>query len=155
MSDVLLAKQTGFSPLFSFNNSRWGNDWDTFASSFLSANRVWENQGHRLHMCKTTTEHLCLGDLRLRKALSSACAPEGKGVLKSFLWKNYPLSIPLHMYTYIGVPILAQQKRIWLVSMRTRVRSLALLSGLKIRHCRELRCRLQTRLGSRVAVALA
>ncbi len=38
--------------------------------------------------------------------------------------------------------------------MRLRVRSLALLSGLRIRNCRELRCRLQTWLGSRVAVAL-
>ena len=35
------------------------------------------------------------------------------------------------------------------------VRSLALLSGLRIRHCRELWCRLQTGLGSHVAVALA
>ena len=36
-----------------------------------------------------------------------------------------------------------------------RVRSLALLSGLRIRLCRELWCRLQTRLGSHIAVALA
>ena len=33
--------------------------------------------------------------------------------------------------------------------------SLPLLSGLTVRRCRELWCRLQTRLGSRVAVALA
>ena len=39
--------------------------------------------------------------------------------------------------------------------MRTQVRSLALLSGLKIRRCHELRCRLQTRLGSCIAVAIA
>ena len=42
--------------------------------------------------------------------------------------------------------------------MRLRVRSLASLSGLTIRRCRELRCRLQrlqTRFGSHVAVALA
>ena len=38
--------------------------------------------------------------------------------------------------------------------MRLRVRSLPLLSGLTIRRCRELWCRLQMRLGSRVAVAL-
>ena len=37
--------------------------------------------------------------------------------------------------------------------MRLRVRSLPLLSGLMIRRCRELWCRLQTRLGSCVAVA--
>ena len=38
--------------------------------------------------------------------------------------------------------------------MRKRVRSLASLSGLRIRRCRELWCRLQTRLGSHVAVAV-
>ena len=38
--------------------------------------------------------------------------------------------------------------------MRLRVRSLALLSGLRIRCCRELWCRLQTRLGSGMAVAV-
>ena len=38
--------------------------------------------------------------------------------------------------------------------MRLRVRSLPLLSGLTIRRYPELWCRLQTRLGSRVAVAL-
>ena len=39
--------------------------------------------------------------------------------------------------------------------MKLRVGSLALLSGLKIWHCQELWHRLQTRLGSHVAVALA
>jgi len=38
--------------------------------------------------------------------------------------------------------------------MRLRVWSLPLLSGLMIRRCRELWCRLQTRLGSGVSVAL-
>ena len=38
--------------------------------------------------------------------------------------------------------------------MRLRVRSLALLSGLRIQHCHELWWCLQTRLGSRVVVAL-
>ena len=37
-----------------------------------------------------------------------------------------------------GVPVLAQQKQIRLVSMRTQVRSLASLSGLRIRHCCKL-----------------
>ena len=46
-------------------------------------------------------------------------------------------------------------QRIRLGTMRLRVRSLPLLSGLTIRRCRELWCRLQTRLGSGVAVALA
>ena len=49
---------------------------------------------------------------------------------------------------------MVQGKRIRLVSMRMRVRSLALLSGFRIRHRHELWCRSQTRLGSGVAVAL-
>ena len=39
-----------------------------------------------------------------------------------------------------GVPIVAQWKLIRLVSMRTRVQSLASLSGLGIWHCHELWC---------------
>ena len=39
--------------------------------------------------------------------------------------------------------------------MRLQIRSLALLSGLRIWLCRELWCRLQMWLGSRIAVALA
>jgi len=39
--------------------------------------------------------------------------------------------------------------------MRICVQSLALLSGLRIRSCRELWCRLQMHLGSGVAVAVA
>ena len=50
---------------------------------------------------------------------------------------------------------MAQWLTIRLGTMRLRVRSLPLLSGLTIWRCRELWCRLQTRLGSRVAVALA
>ena len=53
------------------------------------------------------------------------------------------------------VPVVAQQKQIWRVSMRMQVLSLALLSGLRTQHCRELWCRLQTWLGSHVAVAMA
>ena len=49
---------------------------------------------------------------------------------------------------------MAQQSQIQLGTMRLWVRSLALLSGLKIRHCRELWCRSQTLLGSGTAVAL-
>ena len=53
-----------------------------------------------------------------------------------------------------GSSIMAQQKRIWLVPMRTWVRSLALLSGLWIHHCHELWWRPHTRLRSGVAVAV-
>ena len=48
-----------------------------------------------------------------------------------------------------------QWKWIQLVSMRMQVPSLALLSGLRIQHCREQWYRLQTRLRSGVAMAVA
>ena len=40
------------------------------------------------------------------------------------------------------------------VAAEVRVQSLALLNGLRIRHCHELWCRLQTRLRSHVSVAM-
>ena len=54
-----------------------------------------------------------------------------------------------------GVPVMGQ----WLMNltssiMRTQVRFLALLSGLRIQRCCELWCRLQTGRGSGVAVAV-
>ena len=48
----------------------------------------------------------------------------------------------------IGVPVMAQQKQIQLGAM-------ASLSGLRIQHCPELKCRSQMQLGSGVAVAVA
>ena len=53
-----------------------------------------------------------------------------------------------------GVPIMAQQRRIWLASIRTQVQSMALLSELTIQHCLEPWCRLQTQLRSSIAVAV-
>ena len=53
-----------------------------------------------------------------------------------------------------GVPVVVQWKQIRLGTMRLRVRSLALLHGLRIQCCRELWGRLQMRLGSHVAVAV-
>ena len=50
---------------------------------------------------------------------------------------------------------MAQQKHIRLGTMRTQVRSLASLSALRIQRCHELWCKLQTRLGSGIAVAVA
>ena len=58
------------------------------------------------------------------------------------------------METELGGPIVAQWKRIQLGTMRLWVPSLALLSGLRIRCCRELWYRSQTQLRSRVTVAL-
>ena len=55
----------------------------------------------------------------------------------------------------IRVPVLVQQKRIRLGTMRLQVRSLALLSGLRIQHYCELWCRLKTGLGSGTAVTVA
>ena len=43
-------------------------------------------------------------------------------------------------YMHLGVPIMARQKQIWLGSMRTQVRSLALFSGFRIQCCCELWC---------------
>ena len=50
---------------------------------------------------------------------------------------------------------MAQQKRIRLGTMRLQVQTLAWLSRLKIRCCRELWCRSQMQLRSRVLVAVA
>ena len=54
-----------------------------------------------------------------------------------------------------GVPVMAQRKKIQLGTMGLRIRSLALLSGLRIQRCGELWCRSQTTLGSCVAMAVA
>ena len=55
----------------------------------------------------------------------------------------FPLLDYYHENMYVQVvPIMAQWKRIWLVSVRTQVRFLASLSGLRIPHCHELLCRL-------------
>ena len=56
---------------------------------------------------------------------------------------------PLRRYRQ-GVPAVVQRRQIQLVSMRMWVQSLALLSGLRIWHCRELRCRSQTQLRSKL-----
>ena len=55
----------------------------------------------------------------------------------------------------LRVPIVVQGKLIQQVSMRLQVRSLVLLSGLRIQRCRELWSRSQTWLGSGMAVAVA
>ena len=57
-----------------------------------------------------------------------------------------------HKNVDTGVPIVVQWKRIQLGTMRLRVQFLASLSGLRTWHCHELWCRLQTWLGSGVAV---
>ena len=51
--------------------------------------------------------------------------------------------------------MMAQQKLIWLVSIRVQVWSLTSLSGLRIWHSHELWCRVHTWLGSHIIVAVA
>ena len=55
----------------------------------------------------------------------------------------------------IRVPIMAQWKPIRLGTMGLQVQSPASLGGLRFQRCGELWCRLQTWLGSGVAVAVA
>ena len=77
-------------------------------------------------------------------------------------WFHFPYSLwrVIWRFNYIntqklllGVPIVAQRKRIRLGTIRLQVQSLASISGLRIQRCRELWCRSQMRLGSGVAVA--
>ena len=55
---------------------------------------------------------------------------------------------------WVGVPIVAQWLQNLTIIHRTWVRSLVLLSGLRIWRCHELWCRSQTWLGSHISVAL-
>ena len=73
------------------------------------------------------------------------------------LWrsgKSGHLALCLMLRERAGVLVVAQQQWIWLVSMRTQVQSLALLSRLRIQCCCELWCRLKVRLRSLIAVAV-
>ena len=54
----------------------------------------------------------------------------------------------------MGVPIVAQQKWIWLGTVQLQVPSLASLSGLNIWCCRELWYRLQTQFRFGITVAV-
>ena len=55
---------------------------------------------------------------------------------------------------YMGVPVMAQRKWIWLGTMRLWVWSLASISGLGIQGCHELWCRLQMRLRFCIAMVV-
>ena len=61
---------------------------------------------------------------------------------------NFHLGLYPSKTTWRGVPIMAQQKQIQLGTMRVQVPSLALLSGLRIRHCCEPWCRIWRSCGS-------
>ena len=68
-------------------------------------------------------------------------------------WFPTPRLLCKRILPVSGIPVVAQWQWIRPVSMRTQVRSPVLLSGLRLQHCRELWCRLQMQLGSRVAVS--
>ena len=66
----------------------------------------------------------------------------------------------LNHMQYIKIKVNPEEFLLWLrrlrtqlVSMKMRVLSPALLSGLRIQHCHELQCRSQMQLGSGIAVA--
>ena len=69
--------------------------------------------------------------------------------------KKVRAKTPLKLINEFRVPIMVQQKWIRLGTMRLQVWSLVLLIGLRIQHCCGLWCRLQMRVRSCVAVALA
>ena len=73
---------------------------------------------------------------------------------EKLLSKIYKECWNLTIRKWTGVPIVAQQKWIWLVSMRMQVQSLASPSGLRIQPCHELWCGSQTWLRSGIAVVV-
>ena len=66
----------------------------------------------------------------------------GTDPLRSFLTKSQSDSLKMEIREFL---LRLRGLRIWLVSMRLLVQSLALLSGLRIHHSHELCCWLQTR----------
>ena len=72
-----------------------------------------------------------------------------------YTWNQHDVVNQLYfnLNFFAGVPVVAQRKWTQLISMRTQVRSLASFRGFRIRHCRELWYRLQTWLGSGIAVS--
>ena len=80
-------------------------------------------------------------------------APGHSSWCASYTSSKFLLSIFYIKKEKIGVPGVAQWKWIWLASIRTQVWSWALLSELRIWHCREPWCMLQMWLRSGVAVA--
>ena len=91
-----------------------------------------------------------------------SCFLFSHNLLSSFFWffKQLVMKIPRGCPVVLErgecrSPVVVQWKRILLASLRMQVQSLDSLSGLRIQCCHELWHRLQTRLGSDVAVAVA
>ena len=80
-----------------------------------------------LWLADITPEHHF--DLMLFEASSSDQLKVRRGELDS-CWDDCQRTCKCVLKSVHGVPVVAQWKRIWLVSMRMKVRSLALLSGL-------------------------
>ena len=74
----------------------------------------------------------------------AGCLPQGSNDQHSSM-------LPLQIVP-LGVPVVAQRQRVWLVPMRMRVQSLALLRGLGIWCCSDLWCRSQVQLRSHVVL---
>ena len=79
---------------------------------------------------------------------------QGQNSQRDGMGQRRCLSSGLNEMHVSGVPLMAQRVKIQLLSMKMRVQSLVLLSGLRIWHCQELWCRLEMWLGSCVAVAV-
>ena len=130
---------------------------------------TWGGKGHIhsyfLGYCQSHTHLLLHGGMG--KCNSSLC-PEREHreafgeysqiphlALKKWIYRHFQWPENGSMKTCaLGVPVMAQPKQIWLTSVRMQVWSLALPRGLRIWSCHELCCRLQSWLGSRVAVAV-
>ena len=63
-----------------------------------------------------------------------ACRPQNQARVAKWYFSGNKLKFK---YFSRGVPIVAQWKRIWLVTMKSWVQSLTLLSGLRIRCCHD------------------
>uniref|UniRef100_A0A8D1HXE7 Uncharacterized protein n=1 Tax=Sus scrofa TaxID=9823 RepID=A0A8D1HXE7_PIG len=93
-----------------------------------------------------------LGILDLWKAIDGLPYPQSQLASKRSLGETF--AKPDSGVTFVGVPDVVPWKRIRPGTTRFQVRSLALLSGLRIQCCCELWCRLQMWLGAHIAVAV-
>ena len=96
---------------------------------------------------------IILSEVRQRQISYITYMESNKNDTKELIYKTETNS-QISKSNLRGGSMVAQQKQIWLASMRTQVRFLALLSGLRIQHCRELCCRSQTQLRSHIAVVV-
>ena len=120
----------------------------------------------KIHLCPPPPFLLLARRKNLLLLRSNGAPPEpgwrvfGGGRILGVIRENMSILSPAVCFSGVfsigkakrGVPVVAQQKRIQLASMRMQVQSLASLSGLRIQCCCELWCGSQMWLGSCVAV---